>query len=142
MLIADQLERLATQNVHQLAGQVANLAFWISEAIQAISVVDDYPTRFRRLRDAQVDWVKEHGSKVSGYCPHCRGACEFGPQTPEPPRRVPTQDLAAARDCVRRAARRYLLRLYREHLLDEDVVRRACGEIGVGVEAEDFHVDC
>jgi hypothetical protein len=45
-LIADQLERLATQNTHQLAGQVANLDFWVSEAVAAISTIDDYPVRF------------------------------------------------------------------------------------------------
>jgi hypothetical protein len=140
-LISDQLERLATQNAHQVAGQVANLAFWISEAVHAISTIDDYPVRFRRLRDAQVGWVKAHGTEISGYCPHCGGACEFGPQTPEPPQRIPTEDLAAARDGVRRAARRYLLRLYQAHFLDEDGVRRACAEIGVGVETEDFDRD-
>jgi hypothetical protein len=31
-LIASQLERLATSNVHQLAGQFANLDFWLDEA--------------------------------------------------------------------------------------------------------------
>lgn len=139
--IADQLERLATQNAHQLAGQVANLNFWISEAVLAISTIDDYPVRFRRLRDAQIGWVKAHGTKVSDYCLHCGGACEFGPQTPEPPQRIPTKDLAAARDLVRRAARRYLLRLYRAHFLDEDRVRGACAEVGVGVETEDFDRD-
>jgi len=41
-LIADQLERLATQNTHQLAGQVANLDFWISETVAAISIIDNY----------------------------------------------------------------------------------------------------
>src|SRR5262245_33149251 len=57
-LIAEQLERLATQHAHQLAGQVANLAFWISEAVGAISILDDYAARFLALRNAQVGWVK------------------------------------------------------------------------------------
>ena len=86
ILIADQLERLATQNAHQLAGQVANLAFWISEAVHAISTIDDYPVRFRRLRDAQVGWVKAHGTKICGYCPHYGGACE-----PHQPFALPAQ---------------------------------------------------
>jgi hypothetical protein len=136
--IADQLERLATQNTYQLAGQVANLDFWISEAVAAISIIDNYPARFRRLRDSQVEWVKAHGTKVSSYCSICGGACEFDPQTPKPPRRIPAKDLAAAREGVRRAARRYLLRLYRAHFLNEDEVRRVCGELGVGIETEDF----
>lgn len=114
------------------------MAFWVSEAVHAIAIIDDYPVRFRRLRDAEVGWVKMHGTKVSGYCLHCSGACEFGPQVPRPPGRIPTEDLAAARDAVRRAARRYLLRLYRARFLDEDSVRRSCAEIGVGVETEDF----
>jgi hypothetical protein len=53
-LIADQLERLATQNAHQLAGQFGNLDFWISEAVGAIRVLNEYPERFRSLRDGQV----------------------------------------------------------------------------------------
>jgi hypothetical protein len=54
---------------------------------------------------------------------------------------MPTGDLAAAKDGVRRAARRYPLRLYQAHFLDEDGVRRACAELGVGVETEDFDRD-
>ena len=138
-IIADQLERLATQNTHQLAGQVANLDFWISEAIHAVRTIDDYPARFRRLRDAQVGWVKAHGTKVSGYCPACGGACEFGPQTPDAPNWIPTQDLAEAREAIRQAGRRFLLRLYRAHFVDEDRVREECNLIGIGVESEDFN---
>ena len=137
-LIAGQLERLATQNTHQLAGQVANVGFWIAEAVSAIAVIDQYPTRFRLLRDAQVEWVQTHGTRVSGYCAQCGGACEFGPSTPAPPQRIPSEDLDGAREGVRHAARRYLLRLYRARFMDEDAVRRACGEIGVGLETEDF----
>ncbi len=140
-IIADQLERLATQNTHQLAGQVANLDFWISEAFHAVRTIDDYPARFRGLRDAQVGWVKAHGTKVSDYCPKCGGACEFGPPTPDAPHWIPSHDLAAARDAVRRASRRFLVRLYRAHFVDEDRVREACNDIGIGVEPEDFDRD-
>ena len=137
-LIADQIGRLANQHPHQLAVQIANLGFWISEAVAAIATIDDYPARFKRLRDAQVAWVRAHGTKVSVYCDHCGGACEFGPQAPLPLRRVPVEDLAAAREAVRRAARLYLLRLYRMRLLEEDGVRRASDELGFAVEREDF----
>lgn len=141
VLIASQIERLATQNPHQLAGQAANLDFWMAEAAHAIATLDDYPSRFHRLRDAQVGWVEAHGTKVSGYCPQCRGACEFGPDTPPPPRRTPSAEIDAARDRVRLAVRRYLLRLYRAHLPEEDAVRRTCAEIGVSIEAEDLRRD-
>ena len=137
-LIADQLERLATQNAHQLAGQRSNLDFWIAEATDAIRVVDEYPRRFRLLRDAQVAWVKAHGTKVSGYCPICGGACEFDPRTPEPPHRISAEEISAARAAVRTAGRRYALRLYRAHLLDEDAVRRVCHQLDIEVEQEDL----
>jgi len=139
-IIADQLERLATQNTHQLAGQVANIDFWISEAVHAVRTIDDYPARFRRLRDAQVGWVEEHGTKVSGYCHICGGVCELGPETETPPApgRIDARELAKARDAVCLASRRYLLRLYRAHFLDDDQVLDACDQIGIGVEPEDF----
>jgi hypothetical protein len=138
-LIADQLERLATQNAHQLAGQFANLDFWIAEVIDAIRVIQQYPDRFRRLRDAQVAWVRAHDTKVSGYCPICGGACEFDPRTPDPPLRIRSEELADARAALQRAGRAYLLRLYKAHLLEKDAVRRACDQLDIGVEEEDFH---
>lgn len=137
-LIADQLQRLATQNTHQLAGQVANLDFWLAEAVHAIATIDQYPERFQRLRVAQVGWAKAHGTRVSGYCAHCGGGCEFGPQVPDPPRRIPAEDLAAARAAVRQTGRLYLLRLYRAQLIDESAVRRACDDLGAPLESEDL----
>lgn len=137
-LIADQLQRLATQNAHQLAGQRSNLDFWIAEATDAIRVVDEYPRRFRLLHDAQIAWVNAHGTKVSGYCPICGGACEFDPRTPEPPHRISAEELSAARMAVQTAGRRYALRLYRAQLLDEHAVRRVCHQLDIGVEREDL----
>ena len=137
-LIAEQLERLASLNVHQLAGQFANLDFWITEAAGALSALDGYSARFRALRDAQVAWVEAHGTKVYGPCPVCGGVCEFDPMTPPPPRRIPSEDIDAGRTRVRHAARRYLLRLYRARFLSEDAVRRLCDQLGANVETEDF----
>jgi hypothetical protein len=86
----------------------------------------------------RINWSAR--TKVSGYCHICGGVCEFGPetQTPDALYRIQAHELAAARDAVRRASRRYLLRLYRAHFLDEDRVREACNQIGIGVEPEDF----
>jgi hypothetical protein len=137
-LLADQLERLATQNLHQLAGQIANLDFWISEAEAALDTIDLYPARFRRLRDAQAEWVEAHGTRVVAYCAVCQGACGFGPGKPEPPRRVPSGDLASAAAAVRGAMRRFLLRLYRAGLLDEPAVRGHADRLEIAVEPEDL----
>jgi hypothetical protein len=138
-LIADQLERLATQNLYQLAGQFVNLDFWIAEAAHAIQVLDDYPARFERLRETQREWVRAHGTKVSDYCPICRGACELGSETtPPPPQRIRGEEVTAARRGVRQGGRRYLLRLYRARLLDEDGLRRAAAQLGIDLEDEEL----
>ena len=137
-LIADQLERFAHSNAHQLAGHVANLEFWLDEAVHALRTIDDYPGRFRRLRDAQGAWVKAHGTKVSDYCPICGGGCEFGPQAPLPPTRIPSEQMNEARVRLRRSAYRFLLRGHRLRLLDEAALRAACDRIGITAESEDL----
>lgn len=133
-----QLEKLATYNVHQLAGQFANLDFWIAEAAHSISVIDNYPTRFAQMRDAQLRWVDAHGTVVSDYCPHCGGACEFGPQRPSPPTRIPSSQLDAARRSVKDATYHLLLRLYRAGWIDEIRLRAVCDQVGTSVDIADL----
>lgn len=140
-LVADQVGRFATQHLHQLAGHHANLAFWLSEAAAAVRSIDEYQQRFRQLRDAQLSWVREHNSKITRYCPICRGACEFGPQTPDRPHRVPAEDLNAARDAVRRSVRQFLVRLYQAGFVSEAEVRQAADSVGASIETEDLEVD-
>jgi hypothetical protein len=140
-LIADQLSRLSTQHVHQLAGQLSNLAFWMAEAAAALAVIDDYPTRFRRLRDAQVAWVSSRDVKVPFYCPVCQGECEFSPATPEPPHRIPSEELSVARDRVKRAAAQLLLRFQRASLIALSELDRYAKELELPIEPEDLRGD-
>jgi hypothetical protein len=101
-LLASQLERLATSGAHQIAGQFANLEFWLAEAVHVLATITDYPQRFRQLRDAQSAWVTTHGTRVSGPCAHCGGRCELGPHAPPPPTRISSDEMDAARRGVRR----------------------------------------
>ncbi|MBK8256938.1 MAG: hypothetical protein IPK82_30225 [Polyangiaceae bacterium] len=140
-LIADQIGRLATQHLHQLAGHHANLAFWLSEAAAAVRTIEDYPHRFKQLRDSQLSWMSEHKTKIVPRCPICRGVCEFGPQTPDRPHRVPAEDLHAARDAVRRSVRQFLVRLYQAGHLTEVEVRNAADMVGASIETEDLRLD-
>jgi len=140
-LIAEQIGRFATQHVHQLAGRHANLGFWISEAVAAVRAIDDYQARFQRLRDSPLSWVRAHDSKITRYCPVCRGACEFGPQTPERPHRVPSEDLSAARTAVRTAVRQFLVRLLHAGFISESDVRREADLVSASLEPEDLEVD-
>jgi hypothetical protein len=137
-LLARQLEGLATRNAHQVAGQFANLEFWLDEVAHVVKTIADYPRRFRQLRDAQDAWVKAHDVKMTPRCGICRGPCEFGPQTPPQPTRIPSDELAFARSAVQRAGYRFLMRLYRIGLLAPDVLRAACERIDVTLESEDL----
>lgn len=137
-LIADQLNRLATQHMHQLAGQYSNLDFWMNEAEQALAVIDHYPERFRKLRDAQVSWVRAHDTRVSVYCEICGGGCEFGPNTPDAPHRISSEDLGTARDGVRSAVTRYLLRLFRADVLSESNLLGFTRRLNLPIEPEDY----
>ncbi|WP_394840733.1 hypothetical protein LZC95_27125 [Pendulispora brunnea] len=136
--VASQLEKLATYNVHQLAGQFPNLDFWLGEAIHALQIIDDYPRRFKLLRDAQERWVNEHGTIVSEYCPICGGKCEFGPMRPSPPTRTPSTELDAARRSVRDGAYHLLLRLHRVGWIDKERLMVECERVGTSVDLADL----
>ena len=138
-LLAAQLERLATSNAHQLAGQFANLSFWLAETEHVLATIDDYPLRFRRLRDAQVAWVTAHGTMTLGPCAQCGGGrCELGSSTPPPPTRTSSADMDRARAAVHRGCYRLLIRYHRLALLDEAALQAGCDRIGVTLEREDL----
>ena len=137
-LIADQVARFATQHLHQLAGHHANLEFWVSEAASAVRAVDEYQQRFKRLQHAQLAWVSEHKTKITRYCPICRGGCEFDPQTPPRPQRVRSEDLGDAREAIRRAVRQFLVRLYHAGFIAEPQLRQHADAVGATIELEDL----
>ena len=131
-LLADTLGRIATANAHQLVGHRDNLAFWLDEVVHAVAVLKGYNARFRRMKAAEVQWVRAHDVKVPHFCRICAGPCEFGPQTPNPPRRVPSRQIDESIVALREACRCFLLRLYRGHMLSEDELIGVADQIGTG----------
>src|SRR5579883_2221961 len=91
-LVADQLARFVTLNRHQLAGQVANLDFWLDQVRHGLAVVDGYGRRFQRLKAAEAKHVAEHHTTAFEFDDPC---CTQG--RPSPPRRVPDHELKEAR---------------------------------------------
>ncbi len=139
--VAKQLEKFSTCYVHQLVGQIANMEFWLEEAVHALKVADDYPARFATLRDAQREWVDAHGTRVSKSCPACRGKCEFEPEEgwkPQPPSRIDSGELKRVRIRLKDAVYRFALRGHRAGLLDEAALRAACDRVGTSVDAADL----
>ena len=129
-LVADQLSRFVTLNRHQLAGQVANLDFWLAEVGHALAVIDGYSGRFQRLKAAQTKHVTDHRTAEFSLDDPC---CTW--RMPTPPRRVPDSELREARQELCDAARRFLLRCHKEGFIDESTVRQACADLGLGVDA-------
>lgn len=138
--VAVSLERFTTAHAYQVAGQFANLEFWLAETIHALDVLEGYADRFERLSAAQLDWIDAHSVVVGSFCPACKGQCEFEPELRRP--RAPTLIPSSARnEAIRRlrdAAYFFLLRCFRMKLIDEGSLRGACDRVGTSVEARDL----
>jgi hypothetical protein len=123
-VVAAQLSRFVTLNRHQLAGQAANLDFWLAQVRHALGVIDGYGVRFVRLAAAEEQYVAAHGTEA-----HPRGDGLF-PSIPPPPRRVPDRELRKARRALVEAATRFLGRCRDEGLVADAVVSAALAEFG------------
>src|SRR5262245_49587174 len=125
-LVANQLSRFVTLNRHQLAGQVANLDFWLAEVRHALAVIDSYGERFVRLNAGQEHYVATHGTTVS----------EVGPvgaekRRPPPPRRIPDRELQKARRNLTESAISFFERCRKDYLITNGRFTTALREIGV-----------
>lgn len=119
-LVTDQLSRFITLNPHQLAGQVENLDFWLTEVRHALAVLDGYGVRFVRLHAGQERYVAAHHVTASAVNP--------GGVTERPPpqvRRIPDRELRQARRALVEAATRFLQRCRAEGLVTDAVVSSA-----------------
>ncbi len=131
-LLAHQLMKFASMRRHQLAGQVATIDFWLKEARHCMAVLDGYLARYKRLHDAQMQYVMEH--KV----------VEFDPRDPKvnvaltPPKRASDAELENARSALRAAVYGFLLRCYNKGFLEEDAVRRESTGFGIVVMPTDL----
>jgi crotonobetainyl-CoA:carnitine CoA-transferase CaiB-like acyl-CoA transferase len=126
-LVANQLSRFVTLNRHQLAGQVANLDFWLAQVRHALEVIDGYSARFVRMDAAQEHYVATHRTTTSEVGP-------TGPRerTPPPPRRIPDRELQKARRALVEAARRFLERCRQDGLISESQLATAFEGLGIG----------
>ncbi len=138
--LAAQLEKFTTAFGYQVVGQLANLEFWMDEVRHALAVLDGYPRRFARMRDAQAQWVAAHKVVVGTLCAQCRGRCEFATELepPTPPVLINAREVEAARRRLRDAGYRFLLRGHRMGLLDKAALRLECERIGTSVDLADI----
>src|SRR5262245_2446149 len=105
-ILANQLERLSTFNPHQLAGQIANLDFWLNEVRHAQDIIDSYRNRFERMKATEKQFISDHGTKV------VYPEVSMGLTTPVLPRRVPDDELQSSRHRLCEAFYQFLIRAY------------------------------
>ncbi len=132
-LLTGQLAKFVTLNRHQLVGQVANLDFWLAEVRHCFSVLDGYQRRFERLKAAQMKHVAEHQTIEFDLDDPC---CIRG--SAAPPKRVAQAELREARRSLADTTYHFLVRCFREGLIEEAALRRECEALGIDVEAADL----
>lgn len=111
----------------------------MAEAAAAVTAIDEYPVRFRKLRDSQVAWVRARALRIPLYCPICNGQCAYGAQPHDAPRRIPSEALSAARNSVTGSAVQLLLRLYDSGLIGKPEVNRYVDALRLPIEPDDLH---
>lgn len=133
-LLHDQLARFVTLNRHQLAGQVANLDFWIDEVLHALAVIDGYQQRFERLSTAQTHYVSHHQTIEFTR----DNDTTIPPTAPERPRRFSSAELRDARRELCDVCYRVLTRCHNDALLSEAALRDYCDRLSISVDPRDL----
>lgn len=128
-----QITKFVTLNRHQLTGHVANLDFWVAEVRHCLDVIDGYDRRFEQMKTGQTKHISEHGT-VEFSLDDPRHTQRMSP----PPRRVSGAELGEARRNLCDATYRFLIRCFSEGLIQEDLLRRTCGSLDIGVEAREL----
>ena len=137
-LISEQLRRFTSGYAHHVAGQFANIDFWIHEVQEAIKTIEEYNKRFNNIRDEQKRWIESHQTVTYDYCPLCGGKCELSNGHPSPPERISSNELKTAQKELVDSTYFFLLRCYRMRLLNKNDLEAKCKEIGSGVDPLDL----
>lgn len=138
--LTNTVSGFATLNAYQLAGQTANLDFWLDEVTHCLEVIDGYDHRFEKLQNAQTAYVAAR--KTVTFPP---GEL-FDPaepptfDSPRPLRRgVKTIELKRLGTELQEATYCLLIRCYNDGLIDREALRRAAERVGIPVNERDLH---
>jgi len=126
-LVTDQLSRLVTLKSYQLAGQVANLDFWLSHVRNALATIDGYGVRFVRMNGGQEQYIATHGP------PEFTHKDDWHTTTEKviAPRRVPDRELRKARRELMESVIRFLKCCHQEGLLTDSQHSTYCTEFRI-----------
>lgn len=140
-LVAEQLRKFTDSYSYMVAGQYANIDFWIAETISSLKALDDHNNRFKKMYNAQNDWIEEKNVKVPDYCFICNGICELshdGYRKPELPKLRSKSEKKESRKNLVDSFYYFLIRCYKVGLLNEEEMNAFCKEIGTSIDPQDF----
>lgn len=141
-LIAEQLRRFSDADSWIVAGQFVNLEFWLDEVKSALEVMDQHNSRFEKMYNARENWIETHNIHIPDNCPICQGICELGtgsrkPRMPKRSAETKTEKKDSRIELID-STYFFLLRCYKLKLIDEDILRHKCKEIGTSVDYDDL----
>ncbi|NRB64917.1 MAG: hypothetical protein HRU40_18165 [Saprospiraceae bacterium] len=140
-LISEQLRKFTDSYAHMVAGQFANIDFWIDEVINSVRAIDEHSMRFEKMCEAQIKWIEEKEVRVPNYCHICNGICELSEQhykKPELPKNRSKGEKKESRKKLVDSTYYFLIRCFKIGLLNEEELKIYCNKIGISVDLYDL----
>lgn len=140
-LITRQLKKFTDSYAFMVAGQFANIDFWIAEVVSAKKALDGHKVRFDKMYEAQRDWIEEKRVRVPDYCHICNGICELshdGYVKPALPMNKARAEKKESRKELIDSAYYFLVRCHNIGLITGEEIKGFCDEIGTGIDPYDL----
>lgn len=140
-LISERLRKFTDSDDYMIAGQFANIEFWIEEVVYSIKAIDEHNKRFEKMYNSQKLWIEEKNVSVPNYCHICDGICELTDQhykKPELPKQRANQEKKEARKELIDSAYYFLIRCFKTNLLNIEELKMYCNKIGTSIDPVDM----
>ena len=140
-LISKQLRKFTDSYAFMVAGQFANVDFWINEVVSAKAAIDGHKVRFNKMYDAQKDWIEEKKISVPDYCYICNGICELSHERyimPKLPKNKVNVEKKESRKELIDSTYYFLIRCYKIGLINEEEIENFCDKIGTSIDPYDL----
>lgn len=140
-LISERLRKFTDSYAYMVAGQFANIDFWIDEITNSIKAIDEHNLRFEKMCEAQKKWIEEKNVRVPDYCHICNGICELSEQhykKPELPKQRAKSEKKESKKELVDSAYYFLVRCYKIGLLKEEELKDYCNQIGTSIDPFDL----
>ena len=141
ILITKQLRKFTDSYAYMVAGQFANIDFWMNETVSSIRAIDEHNMRFEKMCEAQKKWIEDKNVSVPDYCSICNGICELSEQhykKPELPRNRAKNEKKESRKELIDSAYYFLVRCFKIGLLNQEELKGYCSKIGTSIDPYDL----